>query len=73
MKIHCDVTAAPETFVHVFFFEVPDSDASPKFLVNSSIRAGRTDEHKQVIRSNAIQSLQDWKGDEKVNEGAQTF
>ena len=52
-RIHCEVTAAPETFVHVFFFDADPSDATPgqpRYLVNGSIRAGRTDEQKQQIK-----------------------
>ena len=44
MRIHCDVTAAPETFVHVFFFDVDETDAAPgqpRYLVNGSIRDQR--------------------------------
>src|SRR5262245_32568873 len=45
---HCDATGAPAKFVHVFFFDLPESD-NPTVLVNGSIRAGRTDEQKQRI------------------------
>jgi phenylpyruvate tautomerase PptA (4-oxalocrotonate tautomerase family) len=45
---HCDATGAPAKFVHVFFFDMPESD-SLTVLVNGSIRAGRTDEQKQRI------------------------
>ena len=50
-RIHCDVTNAPPTFVHVFFFE--DRDTPPlgdkKAVIFGSIRAGRTDEQKAQI------------------------
>lgn len=49
--IHCEVTSAPRTFVHVFFFE----DA-PQLPINNksvflfgSIRAGRTDKQKSEL------------------------
>lgn len=50
-RIHCDVTNAPPTFVHVFFFE--DRDTPPlgekKAMIFGSIRAGRTNEQKAQI------------------------
>lgn len=50
-RIHCDVTGAPSTFVHAFFFEEaahqPMSDETA-FLFGS-IRAGRTNEQKAQI------------------------
>lgn len=51
-RIHCDVTAAPPTFVHVFFFEeAPHQPLGDKsaFLFGS-IRAGRSDAQKEQIR-----------------------
>ena len=50
-RIHCDVTDAPPTFVHVFFFE--DAPHQPlgdntAFLFGS-IRHGRTDAQKAQI------------------------
>lgn len=49
--IHCEITGAPRTFVHVFFFE----DA-PQLRINGksvflfgSIRAGRTDAQKSSL------------------------
>lgn len=50
-RIHCDVTGAPATFVHVFFFE--DAPHQPlgentAFLFGS-IRAGRTEAQRQQI------------------------
>ncbi len=52
-RIHCDVTAAPPDFVHVFFLE--ESDFVPlngqTILLIGSIRGGRTDEQKaQIVR-----------------------
>lgn len=58
-KIHCDVTGAPPTFVHAFFFE----DAPPQPLNGKSvfmfgnIRAGRTREQKQLMISRMRQSI----------------
>lgn len=49
--IHCEVTDAPPTFVHAFFFEeaphVPLGDNTA--LLFGQIRAGRTDEQKAEI------------------------
>ena len=53
-KVHCDLTGAPATFVHVFFFE--DGDALPvpgereaRFQLLGSIRSGRTDDLKDRL------------------------
>ncbi|MEM6857937.1 MAG: tautomerase family protein [Pseudomonadota bacterium] len=51
-RIHCEVTGAPATFVHVFFFE--DGPQPPlghkTAMIFGQIRAGRTDEQKAQIR-----------------------
>ncbi|MEM8972787.1 MAG: hypothetical protein AAGD43_12050 [Pseudomonadota bacterium] len=46
--IHCDITGAPRTFVHAFFFEdAPQLPINGKSVfLFGSIRAGRTDEQK---------------------------
>ena len=59
-RIHCDVTGAPATFVHVFFFE--DAPHQPlgdntAFLFGS-IRAGRTDEQRQQIHTEMREAIQ---------------
>ena len=50
-KIHCRVTGAPPTFVHVFFFEeatrIPLGEY--KTLLYGQIRAGRTDTQKEEL------------------------
>ncbi|MEM1381902.1 MAG: tautomerase family protein [Pseudomonadota bacterium] len=50
-RIHCDVTGAPPTFVHVFFFEDgPQPPLGDKTaMIYGQIRAGRTDEQKAQI------------------------
>lgn len=58
-RIHCDVTDAPPTFVHVFFFE--NADHAPlgdntAFLFGS-IRAGRTDAQKAQIRQEMHEAI----------------
>ncbi len=58
-RIHCDVTAAPPKFVHVFFFEdgptppLGDKDA----MVYGQIRAGRTDAQKAQIAKEMAASV----------------
>lgn len=50
-RIHCDVTGAPPTFVHVFFFD--DAPTPPlgdkSAMLYGQIRAGRTDAQKAQI------------------------
>ena len=50
-RIHCRVTGAPSTFVHVFFFEeaklIPLGDYQA--LLYGQIRAGRTDQQKEEL------------------------
>ena len=50
-EIHCRVTDAPPTFVHVFFFEDgPNPPLGDKTaMVYGQIRAGRTDAQKSQI------------------------
>lgn len=52
-EIHCRVTDAPPTFVHVFFFEeAPMPPLGEKSaMVYGQIRAGRTDAQKAQIWS----------------------
>ena len=58
-RIHCDVTGAPPTFVHVFFFEeAPQPPLGDKTaMVFGQIRAGRTEEQKAQIRAEMAASL----------------
>ncbi len=49
-RIHCDETGAPPIFVHVAFVDAADPD--PKgYSVFGTIRAGRTDQTKQALRT----------------------
>ena len=50
-RIHCDITAAPPTFVHAFFFdEGPAPEIGDRTVVlHGNIRAGRTDAQKQDL------------------------
>lgn len=49
--IHCEITDAPRTFVHVFFFEdAPQLPVNGKSVfLFGSIRAGRTDDQKSHL------------------------
>ncbi len=57
--IHCDVTGAPPTFVHAFFFEdAPEHPLNGKnVFLFGNIRAGRTREQKQMMISRMRQSI----------------
>lgn len=46
-EAHCDVTGAPRSFVHVFFFDTEPAGSLHK--VRGTIRAGRSDEQKRSI------------------------
>ncbi len=53
VRIHCEVSAAPPSFVHAFFTETPAAELPEGRLafVLGSIRWGRTDEQKARIVS----------------------
>ena len=57
--IHCEITGAPRTFVHVFFFE--DAPRQPlngrSVFLFGNIRAGRTPDQKQAIVERMRQSI----------------
>lgn len=48
--IHCDVTGAPSSFVHVFFV-APDDASEGSVSLFGSIRGGRSDDQKTAITS----------------------
>ena len=59
VRIHCGVTAAPPSFVHAFFTELP-ADRLPEgkaAFVLGSIRAGRTDAQKASIVSQLSEAV----------------
>ena len=58
-RIHCDVTGAPPTFVHAFFFEdaVHQPLGDKTAFLFGSIRAGRTDAQKAQIVDEMRQSI----------------
>lgn len=53
VRIHCDVTGAPPSFVHAFFSELPPGalPEGKRAFVLGSIRAGRSDAQKRQIAS----------------------
>ena len=74
VRIHCDVTGAPPSFVHAFFGEVPTS-ALPEgkaAFVLGSIRWGRTDEQKARIVSELANVVADILGREAEEVGVTT-
>ena len=58
-RIHCEITDAPPTFVHAFFFE--DAEHLPlngmKACLFGSIRSGRTDEQKAQLVEQMRESI----------------
>ncbi|MEM7404291.1 MAG: tautomerase family protein [Pseudomonadota bacterium] len=58
-QIHCDVTGAPPSFVHVFFLEdaAHPQRGGKKAIVSGTIRAGRTHEQKQRIAHRICEAL----------------
>lgn len=52
-RIHCEITNAPPTFVHVFFFEddanTPVDAGAPSISLHGNIRKGRTQEQRQQL------------------------
>lgn len=52
VDVHCGITGAPPSFVHVLVTEDPDGSALPSgtnAVVAGAIRAGRTDDQKAEI------------------------
>lgn len=52
-QMHCDLTGAPPTFVHVFFTESADTNSATPHLLHAVHRAGRSDETKAELLSKA--------------------
>lgn len=72
-RIHCEVTDAPPTFVHVFFFD--DAPMPPlgdkTAMVYGQIRHGRTEAQKAQICAEMSAAVADRSGISKA--GIQTF
>ena len=64
VRIHCDATGAPPSFVHAFFAETPAErlPAGKVAFVLGSIRWGRTDEQKAQIVSETTSVIADVTG-----------
>ena len=64
VDVHCDVTGAPPSFVHVLFAEDDDSrlDDGQNALVFGTIRSGRNDDQKRDITTRLSTSLADLAG-----------
>lgn len=63
-RIHCEVTGAPATFVHVFFFEDgPQPPLGDKTaMIFGQIRAGRTEAQKAQIHEEMGAALSEHTG-----------
>ena len=48
-RIHCDLTGAPPTFVHVFFVETADPNTAAPHHLHAVHRAGRTPQVKDEL------------------------
>lgn len=58
-EIHCDLTGAPPTFVHVFFFEeAPQQPLNGKSVfLFGTIRSGRTRDQKASLAERMARSI----------------
>ena len=74
VRIHCDVTGAPPSFVHAFFAETsPDELPEGKVaFVLGSIRWGRTDDQKARIVSELTDVISNVLGREVDEVGVAT-
>jgi phenylpyruvate tautomerase PptA (4-oxalocrotonate tautomerase family) len=59
VRIHCRVTAAPPSFVHAFYSELPEAKLpdGKRVFVLGTIRAGRTTAQKDTIVSQLTGSI----------------
>jgi phenylpyruvate tautomerase PptA (4-oxalocrotonate tautomerase family) len=74
VRIHCDVTGAPASFVHAFFSESPAAALPPgkAAFVLGSIRWGRSDEQKARIVKELTQAVSDVLGQPSSEVGVVT-
>jgi phenylpyruvate tautomerase PptA (4-oxalocrotonate tautomerase family) len=74
VRIHCDVTGAPASFVHAFFTEMQAEQlpAGKEAFVLGSIRAGRTDAQKAQIVSELTDVVSDVLGQPRDAVGVVT-
>lgn len=59
VTVHCDVTAAPPSFVHTLFSESDDLPDGTNAAVHGTIRAGRNELQKAEIAERLSQALAD--------------
>ena len=74
VRIHCEVTEAPPSFVHAFFTEAPASglpDGKIAFVLGS-IRWGRSDDQKARIVSELTDVIADVTGRNRSEVGVVT-
>lgn len=59
MEVHCGITGAPRSFVHVLFAEDDDNrlDDGQNALIFGTIRHGRTEEQRQDIADQLTSAL----------------
>ncbi len=52
--IHCDVTQAPPTFVHVQFHDRKPQAVGTRFTLHGGVRAGRSGETNELLISRCV-------------------
>lgn len=60
--IHCDLTGAPRTFVHVQFLHRPEQTGSTRFELHAGIRAGRDRVLAEAIIARCMQAVAEQTG-----------
>lgn len=55
--IHCELTGAPRTFVHVQFHHRPAAPEGPRFVLHAGIRAGRDRELADALIARCIAAV----------------
>ena len=74
VRIHCDITGAPASFVHAFFAQLPASElpGGVRAFVLGSIRWGRSDDQKAQIVAELCDVLADVLGCERAEVAVAT-
>jgi phenylpyruvate tautomerase PptA (4-oxalocrotonate tautomerase family) len=74
VRIHCDITGAPASFVHAFFAQRPASElpGGVRAFVLGSIRWGRSDDQKAQIVAELGDVLADVLGCERAEVAVAT-
>jgi len=58
-EIHCTITGAPRSFVHVFFF---DEEEGSSHKISGSIRSGRDEEKRELLHSQMTEAYSEIAG-----------